>query len=227
MGILDAAGGPWVALLALGALHGLNPGMGWLFAAALGLQEKDERAVWRALPPLAIGHALAVGAVVALVILFGRAVPPEVLKWMIAAVLITFGAWRLARSRHPRYGGMRVGGRELTVWSFLMASAHGAGLMVVPFLLPNQAPGHEGAHAHLGELGTEASVLLTGGLPPGQLGGLLATGVHTFAYLSVTGLLAWVVYRKVGVRFLRRGWLNIDLLWGWILILTGVLTPMI
>lgn len=213
-----------MVLLALGALHGLNPGMGWLFAAALGLQENDERAVWRALPPLALGHALAVGVVVALALLLGRVLPPEVLKVGVAVVLVTFGAWRLLGSRHPRYGGMRVGARELTVWSFLMASAHGAGLMVVPFILPDQALGQQRGHAHLGGFEGDGSMLMAGGLPPDQLGGFLATGVHTVAYLVVAGLLACVVYRKVGVRFLRRAWLNIDLLWGWILVLTAVVT---
>lgn len=225
---------PWAVLLALGALHGVNPAMGWLFAAGLGLQERDERAVWRALPPLAIGHALAVGVVVAAAILFGRALPPVLLDWGVAGVLIAFGAWRLVRSRHPRYGGMRTGARELTVWSFLMASAHGAGLMLVPFVLATEEMGHGGGQLHHGALagdaaafGPDGSVPLLAGIPSGQLGGLLATGLHTASYLAVAGLLALVVYRKVGVRFLRRAWFNIDLLWGGILILTGILTPVL
>jgi hypothetical protein len=214
---------PLAVILLLGAFHGLNPGMGWLFATALALQERSQRAAWRALPPLALGHALAVGAVVAIAVLFRRVVPLDLLKWGVAAVLVAFGVQRLVRSRHPRYGGMRAGARELTVWSFLMASAHGAGLMVVPFVLTAEAMGHAARHTHPGGA-ADPSVLLAGGLPAGQLGGLVATGLHTFSYLAVTGSVAWVVYRKVGVHFLRRAWLNIDLLWGGALVLTGVLT---
>ncbi len=123
---------PWLALLGLGAFHGINPGMGWLFAVALGLQEQRRSAVWSALPPIAVGHALSVGLVVALVVVIRASISYEVLRWVAAAVLIGFGIYRLVRTRHPRWVGMRVGFRDLTLWSFLMASAHGAGLMLVP-----------------------------------------------------------------------------------------------
>ena len=126
---------PWMALLGLGAFHGINPGMGWLFAVALGLQEQRRSAVWNALPPIAVGHALSVGLVVALVALIHASIPYRVLRWIAAAVLIGFGVYRLVRARHPRWVGMRVGFRDLTLWSFLMASAHGAGLMLVPVFL--------------------------------------------------------------------------------------------
>jgi hypothetical protein len=124
-----------MALLGLGAFHGINPGMGWLFAVALGLQEQRRSAVWNALPPIAVGHALSVGLVVALVALIHASIPYRVLRWIAAAVLIGFGVYRLVRARHPRWVGMRVGFRDLTLWSFLMASAHGAGLMLVPVFL--------------------------------------------------------------------------------------------
>jgi len=114
-------------LLALGALHGINPGMGWLFAVALGLQEKRGLAVWRALLPLAWGHAFAIIAALALAFTLGEVIPSHVLRWSVAIALTGFGLYRLRRHRHPRYGGMRVGRRELAVWSFLVASAHGAG----------------------------------------------------------------------------------------------------
>lgn len=211
---------PWLVVVGLGALHGVNPGMGWLFAVALGLQEQRERALWHALPPLAAGHAISVGAVVAVALLFGRAVPFDLLKWVIAAVLVGFGSWRLRRGRHFRYGGLRAGARELTVWSFLMATAHGAGLMVLPFVLVAEEAVAAGApHA------SDGAHTLAETIPGGQLGGLLATGLHTAAYLVVTGLVAWIVYRKVGVRFLRRGWVNLDLVWGAALVLTGLVTP--
>ena len=133
--------GGWavLALLGLGALHGINPAMGWLFAVALGLQEKRARAVWRALPPLALGHALAIAVVVAVFTTIGVLVPMRVLRWGVALLLAGFGVYRLFRHAHFRYGGMRVGARELTIWSFLMATAHGAGLMVLPFVLEDEA----------------------------------------------------------------------------------------
>ena len=211
-----------LGLLGLGALHGINPAMGWLFAVALGLQEKGGRAVWRALPPLALGHALAIGAVVALAVLVGLVIPPAVLRWMVALSLIGFGVYRLVRHQHPRYGGMRVGARELTIWSFLMASAHGAGLMVLPFLLSNGGAVGAAAHAAHGAAGHGAHVAAVGGLAAGQMTGLLMTLVHTAGYLLVTGVVAVVVYERVGLKLLRSAWINLDLIWAGALVLTGL-----
>jgi hypothetical protein len=193
--------------------------MGWLFAVALGMQEGRARAVWRALPPLALGHALAVGAAVLAAAALGRLLPPETLAWIVGGLLLGLGAQRLLRHRHPRYGGMRVGFRELTTWSFLMATAHGAGLMVLPLLVGSSgagsSPARPGAHAmHL----AQASVVpVSDALGPG----LAATGMHTAGYLLVTGLIAVVVYRKLGLRMLRTMWINLDLIWGVALVITG------
>ena len=139
---------PWLALAGLGALHGVNPGMGWLFAVALGLQEGRARAVWRALPPLALGHALAIALAVAVAAAIGGIIPVAPLRWGVAAVLLGFGLLRLRFHRHPRYGGMRVGPRQLTIWSFLMATAHGAGLMILPVVLAGESlvPGRNRGH---------------------------------------------------------------------------------
>jgi hypothetical protein len=209
----------WLALAGLGAVHGLNPGMGWLFAVALGMQEGRSRAVWRALSPLAVGHALAIGAAVLAAAALGRLVPPEALEWIVGGMLLGLGALRLLRHRHPRYGGMRVGFRQLTTWSFLMATAHGAGLMVLPLLVGGAAAGGahglSGGHAmHL----AEASVVPVSG-PLGA--GLWATALHTAGYLLVTGLIAVIVYRKLGLRMLRTMWINLDLIWGVALVVTG------
>ena len=125
----------WEAMLALGAYHGINPGMGWLFAVALGMQQRSVRGVWRALPPIALGHAAAVGVVVAAAVIAGVVVPMHVMKAIVATMLITLGSYRLWRHRHPRFGGMQVNFRDLTVWSFLMAFAHGAGLMLMPWVM--------------------------------------------------------------------------------------------
>lgn len=209
----------WLALVGLGAGHGLNPGMGWLFAVALGMQEGRTLAVWRALPPLALGHALAVAAAVLAAAVLGRLVPPEALGWIVGGMLLGLGALRLLRHRHPRYGGMRVGFRELTIWSFLMATAHGAGLMVLPLLVggsgAGSASGLSGGHAmHL----AQASIVPTSG--PVAIG-LWATAMHSAGYLLVTGLIAVVVYRKLGLRMLRTMWINLDLIWGGALVVTG------
>jgi hypothetical protein len=210
----------WLALAGLGAGHGLNPGMGWLFAVALGMQEGRTRAVWRALPPLALGHALAVAAAVGAAAALGRLLPPHALVWIVGGMLLGLGMLRLLRHRHPRYGGMRVGFRELTTWSFLMATAHGAGLMVLPLLVgglsAGAAPGLSGAHAvHL----TQASMLPISGP---MAAGFWATVWHSAGYLLVTGAIAVVVYRKLGLRMLRTMWINLDLIWGGALVVTGV-----
>src|SRR6266542_3784660 len=131
---------PWLALCGLGAFHGINPAMGWLFAVALGLQEQKRAAVLRALPPIALGHALSVGVIVAAVLLARVSLSHLVLKLIAATLLLLFGIYRLARSRHPSWVGMRVGFRDLTLWSFIMASAHGAGLMLIPLFM-RSAPG--------------------------------------------------------------------------------------
>jgi hypothetical protein len=221
--------GPVLALVGLGALHGVNPAMGWLFAVALGLQERSARAVWRALPPLALGHALSVAAFAAAAALAGAVLSGAVLRGAMAALLIGVGAHRLLRGHvHLRYGGMRVNRRQLVVWSFLMATAHGAGLMVLPFVplsdraaavaLPAASSGHaaHAAHAH------GVAEPLHGGVLAGQTAALLASLVHTLSYLAVAGLLAVIVYTRVGVRLLRTAWINLDAIWAFALIATGV-----
>jgi hypothetical protein len=212
----------WLGLSALGAGHGLNPGMGWLFAVALGMQEGRTRAVWRALSPLALGHALAVGATVLVAAALGPLLPASTLRWMVGGLLLALGTLRLLRHRHPRYGGMRVGFRELTIWSFLMATAHGAGLMVLPLLVgyADVGSGHGVSDAHAMHL-AQASVLP---VSAPLATGFWATAIHSASYLLVTGGIAMVVYRKLGLRMLRTLWFNIDLLWGGALVLTGALT---
>lgn len=235
---------PWLTLLALGAVHGVNPAMGWLFAVGLGLQEGSRRAVWRSLGPLALGHLLAIGAVLAVAAALGLIVPLSVLKWIAAALLLGMGLLQLRRHWHPRFGGMRMGAKDLTIWSFLMATAHGAGLMALPFVLGITAArgtsadaahgtaghAHGGAdHAAHGAAGHAAHIgdLLAAGLPSEELAGLLATAVHTAGYVLVMGLVAVVVYEKLGLRLLRTAWINLNLLWAVALIATAVLTPLI
>src|SRR5678815_4038497 len=134
----------WHAMVFLGAYHGINPGMGWLFAVALGMQQGSARGVWRALPPIALGHAAAISVVLATVGLAQVVVPPDALRLVVGSTLTTLGIYRLWRHRHPRFGGMQVGFRDLTAWSFLMASAHGAGVMAVSYthLRAHETPEH-------------------------------------------------------------------------------------
>jgi hypothetical protein len=208
---------PWVALFALGAYHGLNPGMGWLFAVALGLQENNGRAVLRALPPIALGHLVSIGLVVMALQLAQPRLPHWTLRLLTAAILLAFGLFRLIRSRHPRWAGMRVGFGDLILWSFLMASAHGAGLMLAPILLGWPQGGHE----HM-------MTSLLPSLPPAVWASAvrwwLPVVIHTLGYLAMTGLVALVVYWKLGVGILRQAWFNLDLLWAIALVATGMLS---
>jgi hypothetical protein len=245
----------WGALLLLGALHGVNPGMGWLFAVALGLQERSGRAVWRSLLPLALGHALAVAAAVAVLVVVGRSLSPDTLRWVVAGLLATMGVLHLRRRLHPRFGGMQVKGRDLVVWSFLMASAHGAGIMALAFVpaaavhamgdgaattpTPTAEPAARPALASAAPLTATAPQGRPGDahashpphhtVPAGSgapLLGVIATLVHTLGYLLTMGLIATVVYHRVGLRLLRRAWINLDVIWAGALIITAVLIPL-
>ncbi|HKI95440.1 MAG TPA: hypothetical protein VJ992_09135 [Gemmatimonadales bacterium] len=214
---------PWVAILALGIWHGVNPAMGWLFAVGLGMQEQNRRAAWRALLPLALGHGLAIVVAIGGAALIGLVVPLTALRWGVAGVLLALALYRMVRHGHPRFGGMRVGSRDLVIWSFLMATAHGAGLMVVPFVLGGTlGHGHHVAGGHGMHLAS-----LVPSLSDERMLGLLAAGVHTLGYLVVTGAIAALVYEKLGLRLLRTAWINLDLIWVGALFLTAVVTPFI
>jgi hypothetical protein len=215
---------PWLALILLGAYHGLNPAMGWLFAVALGLQEGRREAVIKAFWPIALGHAAAVTLVVAVVLAAQVVVPMGVLRYLGAGALILFGLYKLIRRKHPRWVGMRVGFGDLTSWSFIMASAHGAGLMLVPVLLKLSGTMQEMEHEAHEHWGHSIHLFLTN---PAALADLAAVGVHTAAMFAVMGAVAIVVYEKLGVMILKRTWFNVDLLWAGALIGAGVITLVI
>jgi hypothetical protein len=206
---------PWAVLMALGAFHGINPGMGWLFAVALGMQERRRGAVIRALVPLAAGHALAVTIAVAAALIIGAVLPAGWLRWPLAGVLVFLGVLRFYRHRHPRWAGMRVSMSRLALWSFLMATAHGAGLMVMPMFV-GVSMADVGGHAH--HMASTAA---------GAGTALLATGVHALGYLAVTAFIALLVFEKLGVGILRRAWINLDVIWAAALVATGMLTVML
>jgi hypothetical protein len=205
----------WLMLL-LGAYHGINPGMGWLFAVALGMREQRGSAVARALVPIALGHALSIGIVVLTAAFLGMALPREVIRYPVAALLFGLGIFSLVRHHHPRWVRMQVGFRDLTVWSFLMASTHGAGLMLLPVLLGSrtvEAAGRMAGHHHTSAAASPLAALLA--------------AVHTTAYLAVTGLIAWLVYSRLGLSVLRKAWFNLNLVWAAALVITSLVTLLI
>ncbi len=208
---------PWVALAILGAYHGINPAMGWLFAVALGLQRRSRRAVLFALPAIAFGHEASITLTVALVSAAEFVVSPDLLRIASALLLVAFGVWKLARPRmHRTRLGMQVGPLDLVVWSFLMSTAHGAGLMLFPIVLglPTQVGLDDAIHARL-----ETALI-----PETALVGAAAVMVHSLAMLVVMGTIALVVYEKAGLAILRRAWVNLDLVWGGAITAAGLVT---
>jgi hypothetical protein len=201
---------PWLVLAGLGAFHGLNPAMGWLFAVALGLHRGSRRVVLLSLIPLALGHAAAVALVLGVVLVSGLLIDVTLLGRVAGAVLIGWGAWHLARGqRHRVRAGMQTGLAGLALWSFLMAGAHGAGLMLVPAVLSLCSPSGEGS----GGLMASSSIPVA----------VAALVVHTGAMLMVIAAVAVSVYEWLDVDFLRRGWINLDLLWSLALAICGTI----
>ena len=196
---------PWLTIAGLGVFHGLNPARGWLFAVALGLHRHSRRAVLLALPPMAAGHALSIWLVATATIALGLIVNPATIHLAAGATLMLWAGYHwLYGHRHRVRVGMTVTMAGLVMWSFLMATAHGAGLMLVPALLP---------------LCTAMPAIGAGSL----LLSLAAVAVHTTATLLVTAVVALLVYEWIGLAFLRRSWINFDLLWTAMLVVTGVL----
>jgi hypothetical protein len=210
---------PWVAVAMLGAYHGVDPSMGWLFAVALGLQDRSRSRVLWALLPIAIGHLLSIAVVVSLVGgLRMASFNADYIRYGGAAALIAFGIFRLIWPHaHPRWVAMRVNSAELALWSFLMASAHGAGLMLFPILMNVMPTGHMMMHHHHAMPPMNASLLT----------GAIVVIVHTSAMVIVMGIIAIVIYEKVGLAILRSAWINLDLIWAGALIAAGLLSVFI
>ncbi|AWM29169.1 hypothetical protein ABIA14_006474 [Sinorhizobium fredii] len=199
---------PWLSLAGLGAFHGANPAMGWLFAVALGLHRQSARTVWLSLVPIAIGHAVSIAVVLAAVVAFGAVMDLRSLQLVAAAFILAFaGYFAIYGHRHRVRVGMRAGMAGLAIWSFLMATSHGAGLMLVPAVLSlclaDQA----------GMAGTTGSLSVS----------LAAVAVHTAAMLAVIAAIALVVFTWLGLSGLRSAWINFDRLWTLALGATGIL----
>lgn len=200
---------PWLTLAGLGMFHGLNPAMGWLFAVALGLHRQSRKVVLASLLPIALGHAVAIALVVAAVVALGIFIDQRIIRWVAGGLLIAWAIYhKLYGYRHRVRVGLRTGMAGLVLWSFLMATAHGAGLMLVPVLMP------------LGLAATPAREFTASGSLPVSLA---AVGLHTVAMVAVTGLIAVVVYEWLGLALLRRGWINFDLVWIAALLATGAI----
>ena len=200
------SGWPWLVLAGLGAFHGLNPAMGWLFATALGMHRHSRAAVILAIVPIAIGHFLSVALVVAGFVTTGLVVAPHVLSRLAGVLLIGWAVYHaLTGHRHRARFGMQASLLGLGAWSFLMATAHGAGLMLMPALMPICFP--------------DAMPVAGAASMGGAFAGVL---VHTTAMLVTTGLVAVVVYEWLGVGILRTAWINLDLVWTFALAAAGV-----
>jgi hypothetical protein len=205
----DAA---WLTLAGLGVYHGVNPAMGWLFAVSRGMQERSRRAVLRSLVPIAIGHEASIALVAVLVLGLSTTTDPRALRIGAAVALVAFGIFRFVKPRaHFRWTSMRVSDRELGMWSFLMSTAHGAGLMVAPVILGLRAS--HGPHDDM--------AMLTGGPLDITAVGL---AVHVLAMVAVMGAIAYVVYERVGLQILRRAWLNSDQVWAGAFVVAGLVT---
>jgi hypothetical protein len=209
------SGGQLAALAALGAFHGLNPAMGWLFSVARGMQERSRRVLLTSLPPIAAGHLASVAIVAAIVSATESVLAANVVGIAGGVVLVGFGLWRLLSERHFRWAGMRLSTGQLAGWSFLMSSAHGAGLMLLPVLATTTVATHMDHPMPSGSMD---------GTPGAALSGLGAAGVHTLAMFTVMGVCAVLVYEFVGVNVLRRAWFNMDKVWAGVMVGAGALT---
>jgi hypothetical protein len=200
---------PWLLLAGLGAFHGLNPAMGWLFAVALGLHRQSGRVVVRAVPAIAFGHTLSIALIAGLVVATGFLVDGQVVRTAVAAALIGWALWhQIFGHRHRVRFGMQTGLVGLALWSFLMATAHGAGLMVLPAIMPICLTGSP----VVGIVGSQTAAVA-----------LAAVGVHSLAMLTATGAIAFAVYRWIGLEILRSVWINVDIVWTLVLFWTGIL----
>ena len=204
----------WLAVVASGLYHGVNPGMGWPLAVSAGLMEKSPRALVAALWPLTVGHLLAM-----LVVILPFSALIALVYWQrqiqigAGLLVIGFGIFRLANRRHPR-ALARIRPTQLGLWSFAVAIAHGAGLMLVPIYLGLcRVAEFDKGHA-------AASALISANLGMA----IMVSVVHAVAMIAAGGASAWLVYRYLGLEFLSRSWFNLDATWAASLILVGALS---
>lgn len=208
---MPEAAGLWLAVVASGLYHGINPGMGWPLAVSAGLMERSPRALLAALGPLTIGHLLAMAVVILPFALLVTLVAwQQPIRIGASLLVIGFGVYRLANRRHPR-ALARIRPSQLGLWSFAVATAHGAGLMLLP--------------VYLGLCRAAGGDQVAGTLIGGDLGmGVLVAVVHSLAMVAAGGAFAWLVYRTLGLEAVARSWFNLDAVWAGSLVLVGGLS---
>jgi hypothetical protein len=193
----------------LGVFHGINPGMGWLFAVSYGLQERRRSAVLRALVPIGLGHEASVGVMAAALVLFSSSVSQAVAVGVAGTTLMVFGAWLFFRKRHFRWVGMRLNPFQLAWWSFLMSTVTGAGLMLAPVLIGRQAGGPD----PLIHQALEGAFVLALGVAV----------LHAAAMVTTSAIVSMTVYEVLGLRVLTRAWVNLDKVWACAFVAAGAL----
>lgn len=203
--------GQLAALALLGMFHGIDPGMGWLFAVSFGLQERSRRAVVRSLPPIALGHEAAIAIMIVVLTVTSSLFASKAVVLTGGVVLLVFGLWSIRRKRHVRWVGMKLNRWQLAAWSFVMSSAHGAGLMLMTVFAFSM---HDGISPLDVQHGVLHAVLI----------GLLAMAVHIGAMIITCGAVALAVYEVLGLRVLRSMWVNLDKIWAFALVGAGVVT---
>ncbi|HSU98661.1 MAG TPA: hypothetical protein VLI91_01005 [Roseiarcus sp.] len=210
----------WLAVIALGAYHGLNPGMGWPLAVSNGMWAKRDKAVFATFLPLAGGHFLAMAAALLPFAFFLAYLDwSQPIRMAAGGAVAAFGVYKLLDRRHPRIAA-RLGPRHLTLWSFLTATAHGAGLMLAPIAIGLCASGSDAAPSGIDRGHQAMSELMRSGIATS----IAVSGVHTLAMVAAGGAMAWIVYRWAGLELLRKAWLNLETVWAASLIVTGVVS---
>lgn len=209
-----APAGLWLAVVASGLYHGVNPGMGWPLALSAGLMEKSPRALAAALWPLSIGHLLAILLVILpFSLLMALAEWQRAIRIVASLLVIGFGVFRFVNRRHPRMLA-RIRPTQLGLWSFAVAIAHGAGLMLVPIYLGLcRAADLDAGHAAAGAL-IDANLGMA----------VLVSTVHSVAMIAAGGSIAWLVYRYLDLKFVSQSWFNLDAVWALSLVLIGAIS---
>jgi hypothetical protein len=211
---VDGATALWLTVIASGVYHGVNPGMGWPLAVSAGLMGKGRRDLIASLGPLGAGHFLAMAGILApFAVMTALVSRQHEIRTAAGLLVIAAGAYLLVARRHPRFL-VRIKPTQLALWSFAVATAHGAGLMLLPIYLGIYAAGEQAAGRH-----QAAAALMRV-----NLGTAIAVSiVHATAMIVSGGIVAFVVYEWLGLKFISKSWFNLDVVWALSLILVGAI----
>jgi hypothetical protein len=220
---LNATAALWLTIVAIGCYHGLNPAMGWPLAVANGMQAGRPSAVFATVLPLGGGHFAAMAIVLAPFAWLSSYLEwSQVIRVGAGGLVLLFGIFKLIERRHPR-ALARIRPTQLAWWSFVMATAHGAGLMLVPFMLGLCASAPAAAQQAAAPVLPDAAHLTVMNYvaQSSVATAILVAALHTLAMMVAGLAMAWAVYRYLGLPFLRRAWLNLDSIWGASLVIAG------